>query len=69
MSFGATASRRRQAARRHATREHTCRCGRKILGNAYYSHRKACWASAYLAMLDASLEDPQTPPPAEDPRP
>ena len=45
MGFGKTASRRRQAARQHASRTHQCpRCGRIIRGNAYYGHKKVCKA-------------------------
>jgi hypothetical protein len=42
MGFGRTASRRRQAARKHAAWIHTCKCGRVIRGNGYYKHRIAC---------------------------
>lgn len=43
MGYGTTASRRRQAGRKHATRTHQCpRCGRLIRGNGYYGHKKAC---------------------------
>lgn len=42
MSFGSSASRRREASRKHALHEHKCRCGRIINGNAYYQHRKSC---------------------------
>lgn len=42
MPFGSTPSRRRAAAQAHTQREHTCRCGRRIRGNAYYRHRAAC---------------------------
>ncbi len=43
MSFGGTASKRRQAAQKHANRKRTCSlCGRVIYGNAFYIHRKAC---------------------------
>lgn len=45
MGFGATRSRRQQAARKHAQRERTCRCGRTIRGNAYFRHRAVCDAA------------------------
>lgn len=52
MSFGATASRRREAARKHAEYSHICpRCDRKISGNAYYIHRRKCRADAARAAL------------------
>jgi len=28
--------------KKHAEREHTCKCGKVIRGNAYYNHRKNC---------------------------
>jgi tRNA threonylcarbamoyladenosine modification (KEOPS) complex Cgi121 subunit len=34
----------RQAAGKHATTVHLCKCGRQIRGNAYYAHRAACVA-------------------------
>lgn len=41
--FGSTASRRRQAARKHADRVHVCPlCSREIRGNGYYRHRESC---------------------------
>jgi hypothetical protein len=48
MSFGATASKRREAARKHVRDLHQCLCGRKILGNAYHRHKRACriWLAA-----------------------
>ncbi len=43
MGFGKTKSRRRQAARAHARKKHTCpRCGRVVYGNGYYNHKRAC---------------------------
>jgi hypothetical protein len=49
MPFGGSKSRRQQAARKHAEREHECPiCGRTVRGNGYYMHRKVsgtCGAS------------------------
>jgi ribosomal protein L37AE/L43A len=43
MSFGRTKEKRRQAARGHLRNVHICgHCGKKIRGNAYYRHAKAC---------------------------
>lgn len=50
MGFGKTAARRKEAARKHASRSHQCpRCGRIIRGNAYYGHNKACKRKAARA--------------------
>lgn len=46
MPFGRNEARRREAARAHSRREHKCRCGRIIKGNAYYIHRKTCRRAA-----------------------
>ncbi|WP_158304641.1 hypothetical protein [Methylibium petroleiphilum] len=36
-------NKRRAAARKHATRIHTCSCGKTVRGNGgWSSHRKAC---------------------------
>jgi hypothetical protein len=45
MPFGGSKSRRQQAARKHAEREHECPiCGRTVRGNGYYGHFRACKA-------------------------
>jgi hypothetical protein len=51
MPYGKDQAARRAAARRHATRVRTCKCGREVRGNAYYRHRAAC--PAYLAWRKA----------------
>ncbi len=40
-------------ARKHALKIRTCRCGRKIAGNVYFKHAKACKALASQAMRQA----------------
>lgn len=43
MGFGKTANKRRQAARKHANRNHKCKyCGKEIKGNGFYMHKQAC---------------------------
>lgn len=42
MSFGKTHEKRMQAARKHADREHICKCGKVIKGNSYFNHIKHC---------------------------
>ena len=41
MGFGATPSRRKQAARAHARIIHKCSvCGKEVRGNGFYMHKK-----------------------------
>lgn len=42
MPYGRSQAARREAARKHTRDLHTCRCGRKIRGNAYHRHKRAC---------------------------
>jgi hypothetical protein len=43
MGFGNTASKRRQAAKKHANRIRKCKyCGKEIKGNGFYMHKQAC---------------------------
>jgi hypothetical protein len=42
MPFGKDEAARRAAGRKHATRMHTCKCGKVIKGNAYFMHRNTC---------------------------
>lgn len=43
MGMNIVSDKRRAAARKHATRVHTCSCGKTVRGNGgWSSHRKAC---------------------------
>jgi hypothetical protein len=46
-------SRELPRAQKHALKVRTCRCGRKIAGNVYFKHAKACKTLASLAMRQA----------------
>jgi len=43
-------------AQKHALVVRTCRCGRKIAGNVYFRHAKACKVAAYQPMRQAAYE-------------
>lgn len=56
MGFGASSSKRREAARKHSLREHRCsRCGRVIKGNAYYRHKYACQSLLHPSKCDGTF--------------
>jgi ribosomal protein L37AE/L43A len=43
MRYGDTQANRREKAKKHARYEHVCpRCGRRMFGNGYGNHKKAC---------------------------
>lgn len=33
---------KRKSSQTHAKHGHQCKCGKVVMGNGYYSHRKAC---------------------------
>ena len=43
-------------AQKHALVVRTCKCGRKIAGNVYFRHAKACKVGAYQHMRQAAYE-------------
>ncbi len=50
------AERRVPRAQKHALVVRTCKCGRKIAGNVYFRHAKACKVTAYQAVRQAAYE-------------
>jgi hypothetical protein len=50
MPYGSNEAAKRAAGRKHARRTWTCKCGRKVRGNAYHVHKRAC--STWLAWAE-----------------